>query len=129
MPIWIRVQNLRITGWIITKKEQLTKINIGSEENLQHVKINVDVGLVVNYQMIELLKWFKDIFAWTYKDLKGIPHEIAHHQIKLDKLIPLTHQASYRLNPNHATIVKHNINKLFVTWFINLLKRLLNYHL
>jgi hypothetical protein len=31
MPTRIRVQNLHIVGWTITKKEQLTKINLGSE--------------------------------------------------------------------------------------------------
>jgi hypothetical protein len=35
MLVRIRVQNLRIMGWTITKKKQLTKINLGSEENLQ----------------------------------------------------------------------------------------------
>jgi hypothetical protein len=48
---------------------------LGSKENLQQVKISVDLELVISYQLIELLKEFKDIFAWTYKDLKGIPHE------------------------------------------------------
>jgi hypothetical protein len=76
-PVHIRVQNLHIVGWIVTKEEQLIKINLGSKENLQHVKINVDLELVVNYQVIELLKEFKNIFAWTYKDLKGIPPKIA----------------------------------------------------
>ncbi len=74
--------------------------------------------LIVSYQLIELLKEFKDIFAWTNKDLKGIPHDMAQHQIKLDTLIPLVHQARYRLNPNYATIVQHDIDKLFATSFI-----------
>jgi hypothetical protein len=26
---------------------------------------------IVSYQLIELLKEFKDIFAWTYNDLKA----------------------------------------------------------
>jgi hypothetical protein len=30
-----------------------------------------------------LLKEFKDVFAWTYKDLKGIPPKLAQHKIKL----------------------------------------------
>ncbi len=38
----IRVQNLCIVGWIVTKEEQLTKVNLGSKKNL-HVKINVDL--------------------------------------------------------------------------------------
>jgi hypothetical protein len=63
MPIQIKVQNPFIIGWIVTKEEQLTKINLGSKENLQEVKINVDLEIVVSYQHIKLLKGFKDIFA------------------------------------------------------------------
>jgi len=33
-------------------------------------------------------------------------------------LIPLAHQARYQLNPNYATIVKQDINKLLVVGFI-----------
>jgi hypothetical protein len=73
---------------------------------------------VVNYQLIELLKEFKDIFTWTYKNLKGISLNITQHRIELDTLIPLVHQARYRLNPNYATIVKQDIDKFFATSFI-----------
>jgi hypothetical protein len=64
-----------------------------------------------------LLKEFKDAFAWTYKDLKGIPLELAQHRIELDVLIPPTHQARYRLNPNYVEIVKHDIDKLLTVSF------------
>jgi hypothetical protein len=53
-----------------------------------------------------LLKEFKDVFAWIYKDLKGILPELVQHRIELDTSIPPTHQTRYRLNPNYATIVK-----------------------
>jgi len=46
------------------------------------------------------------VFAWTYKDLKGIPIKLAQHKIKLNTSIPLTHQARYKLNPNYAAIIK-----------------------
>jgi hypothetical protein len=39
------------------------------------------------------LKEFKYVFAWTYKDLKNIPLELAQHIIELDTSIPITHQA------------------------------------
>jgi len=58
---------------------QLTKINLGFKENFQQVRINVDLKIVVNYQLVELLKEFKDIFAQTYKDLKGIPPKVVQH--------------------------------------------------
>jgi hypothetical protein len=70
--------------------------------------------LVVSYQLINLLKKFKDIFVWIYKDLEGTPPKIAQHHIELDTSIPLVHQIRYKLNPNYATIVKHDIDKLLV---------------
>jgi len=64
------------------------------------------------------LKEFKDVLAWTYKDLKGIPPKLAQHKIELDIIIPPAHQTIYKLNPNYATTIKQNINKLLVTIFI-----------
>jgi hypothetical protein len=50
--------------------------------------------------------------------LKGIPPNVVQHWIELDTLIPPAHQARYWLNPNYATIVKHDINKLLTIGFI-----------
>jgi hypothetical protein len=49
---------------------------------------------------------YKDVFAWTYKDVKGIPSELAHHHTELDTSIPPTHQARSRMNPNYVADVK-----------------------
>jgi hypothetical protein len=65
----------------------------------------------------QLLKEFKDVFAWTYKDFKGIPLELAQHKIE-NTIIPLAHQARYRLNPNYVTIVEQDLNKMLTTRFI-----------
>ncbi len=53
----------------------------------------------MNVQLIEknlnslkkFLLEYKDLFAWTYKDLKGIPPKLAQHRIELDTSIPLAH--------------------------------------
>jgi hypothetical protein len=65
-----------------------------------------------------MLKEFEDVFAWTYKNLKGIPPELAQHKIELDTTIPLAHQARYKLYPTYAVIVKQNIDKLLAIRFI-----------
>ncbi len=36
-------------------------------------------------------KEFKDVFAWTYKDLKVMPPELAQQKIEFDNSIPPTH--------------------------------------
>ncbi len=99
---------------ISPQKKQLTNINLGAEKNLQQVKISVDMEPIVSYQLIELLKEFKDIFAWTYKDLKGIPPEITQHRIELETLVPLAHQIRYWLNIYYAIIVKQDIVASFI---------------
>jgi hypothetical protein len=80
----------------------------------------LEIGKVL--EMKQLLKEFKDVFAWTYKDLKGIPPKLAQHKIELDTTITLAHQARYRLNPNYAAIVKQDIDKLLAVGFIESIK-------
>ncbi len=65
-----------------------------------------------------LLKEFKDVCAWTYKDLKGIPPKLAEHIIELDTSIPPTHQARCILNLKYVAVVKHDIDKLLTIIFI-----------
>ncbi len=62
------------------------------------------------------------MFAWTSKDMKYIPSKLAQHKIELDTLIPLAHQARYRLNPNFAKVVKQEIRKLLAIGFIQLVE-------
>ncbi len=66
----------------------------------------------------QLVKELKDVFAWTYKDLKRIPLELAQHIIELDDTITLTHHAKYKLNPNYATTIKQDNDKLLTIGFI-----------
>jgi hypothetical protein len=68
--------------------------------------------------MEQLLKEFKDVFAWTYKDLKGIPPKLAQHVIELKTTIPLPHQARYILNSNYVIIIKQDIDKLLLARFV-----------
>jgi hypothetical protein len=72
--------------------------------------------------LIELLKEFQDVFAYTYKNLKGIPLEIVRHQIELDTTVSHAHQTRYQLNPNYIVIVKQDIDKLLVVGFIKLVE-------
>jgi len=76
----------------------------------------LEIGKVLALK--QLLKEFKDVFAWTYKDLKGIPLKLAQHKIELVTIIPLAHEVRYRLNPNYVTIVKQDTDKLLTIIFI-----------
>ncbi len=75
-------------------KEQLVKLNLGTEVNPQYIKVNAHLIKEKTKELHILLKEFKDVFAWIYKDLKGIPPKLTQHIIELDTSIPLAHQVT-----------------------------------
>jgi hypothetical protein len=82
------------------------------------VKVNSNLKPKKVLELEELLREYKDVFAWTYTDLRGISLELAQDRIELDITIPLAHHAKYRLNPNYATVIKQDIDKLLASSFI-----------
>ncbi len=91
IPMNIQIQELQIASWTLTKEQQLLLINLGTTKNPQTIKVNVQSIEERLNSLKKLLLEYKDVFAWTYKDLKGIPLELAQHRIKLDTSIPLAH--------------------------------------
>jgi hypothetical protein len=57
-------------------------------------------------------------FAWTYKDLKGIPPT----QKWIGYYYTISTLSQVHINPNYATTIKQDINKLLVIGFIQSLK-------
>ncbi len=51
------------------------------------VKVNSNLQQKKVWEL-ELLKEYKDVFTWTYNDLKGIPPYLVQHRIQLDTTIP-----------------------------------------
>ncbi len=50
---------------------------------------------------------------------------IVQHMIELDTIIPPIHQVRYWLNPNYATIIKQDIDKLLAVGFIKLIEEII----
>jgi hypothetical protein len=55
------------------------------------VKINAQLEIGKVLELEQLLKEFKDVFTWTYKDLKGTPPKLAQQIMELDITIPSAH--------------------------------------
>jgi hypothetical protein len=59
------------------------------------VKLNADLDLSMANTTTQLLKEYKDIFVWMYKDLRNIPLHLTQHQIELNTNIHVSHQTWY----------------------------------
>ncbi len=82
------------------------KIKLGTKDSPLTIKVNAQLAHENMNLLKKLLMEYKDVFAQTYKDLKGTPPKLTQDCIVMDTSIPLAHQARYKINPNYATIVK-----------------------
>jgi len=104
------VKGKKIARWTIEDEDLVKNLNLGTPEYPKLVKIAKDLGEYKG-KVKELLLKFKDVFAFTYKDMKGIPPHICEHEIELQPEAKPVRQMRYRMNPNYATKVKEEIDK------------------
>ncbi len=52
------------------------KLNLRTDAKPQLKKINAQLEIGKMLEAEQMLKEFKDVFAWTYNDLKGIPPKL-----------------------------------------------------
>ena len=88
----------------------------GEEPRL--VWIATDLSQTEEALLISTLKEYKDVFAWRYKDLKGVDPEICQHTIPMREDAKPTRQRPYTYNDNFANKIKEEIDKLLEAEFI-----------
>ena len=62
--------------------------------------------------LIDTLKEYKDVFVWSYKDLKGVDPSICQHTIPMQEDAKPSKQRPYTHNQNFAKKIKDKIGKL-----------------
>jgi hypothetical protein len=61
---------------------ELEELNLGTTEGLDHPDFKE--------RLTHVLRMYKDVFAWSYEDMKGLNPEFYHHKINLAKdVIPV----------------------------------------
>ncbi|XP_074266542.1 uncharacterized protein LOC141589817 [Silene latifolia] len=63
--------------------EDTEVVNVGTTLEPQELKIGTTLDPAERKGFVELLNEFKDVFAWSYKDMPGINKEIAEHKIPI----------------------------------------------
>ena len=86
-------------------------INLGIEENLKEVKIGALLHPDVKSGLIELLKEYMDIFAWSYQDMPGLDTYIVEHRLSLKPKCPPIKQKLGRTHPDMAVKIKEEVLK------------------
>ncbi|RDX69988.1 hypothetical protein CR513_50822, partial [Mucuna pruriens] len=98
--------------------EELESINLGGETEKKEVKVGRLMPPESRSRLIELLKEYADIFAWSYQDMPGLDREIVEHKLPLlPNCIPVRQQLR-RMKPEVALKIKEEVEKQWNAGFL-----------
>ncbi|KAI5425849.1 hypothetical protein KIW84_031611 [Lathyrus oleraceus] len=62
-------------------EEKIELVNLGSEDDVKEVKIGSQLCPEANKGLIDLLREYFDVFAWSYQNMPGLDSEIVEHRL------------------------------------------------
>ena len=81
--------------------------------------IATDLKINKECELIKILQEFKDVFAWSYKDLTGVDPIVCQHTITLCDDAKPSRQCPYSYNENYSMKIEEEINSLKKVGFIS----------
>ena len=76
-------------GHVEPIKEETKSVNLGTNDEPKMVKIDNTLTSSEKDALVTLLKEFKEVFAWSYKDMLRINIDIVQHCIPTDPAMKL----------------------------------------
>ncbi|KAI5409936.1 hypothetical protein KIW84_055408 [Lathyrus oleraceus] len=98
--------------------ENLETVNLGSEDCVCEVKIGALLEESVKKGLIELLREYVDVFAWSYEDMPGLDTDIVQHFLPLKPECVPVKQKLRRTHPDMAVKIKEEVQKQIDAGFL-----------
>lgn len=93
-------------------------VNLGTQGNPQNINLGKGCFEQEKSAFIKLFKEFKDVFAWTYDDLKTFDPNIIRHVIPMKPQTQPFQQKLRKMHPKSEPTVKKELNKLLTAKII-----------
>ena len=68
---------------ILPHQEVTELVNLGTDDENKEVKIGSSLDPSAKKEIVNLLREYVDIFAWSYQDMPGLSTEIVEHQLSM----------------------------------------------
>ena len=105
-------------GHGFTSANELEEIDIGHRDRPRLTYVSAKLGPEYKQELVDLLKEFKDYFAWEYYEMPGLDRSIVEHQLPIKPRYWPFKQASRRFNPNVLDDIKKETKRLLEAKFI-----------
>ncbi|XP_070057676.1 uncharacterized protein [Nicotiana tomentosiformis] len=98
--------------------DALKEVNIGTDEEPRPTYLSVLLEIDEESTYIELLKEFRDVFSWSYKEMPGLDHKVAVHHLTIKNGARPVKQAQRRFRPGLVPLIESEVNKFIEAGFI-----------
>ncbi|KAA0042067.1 retrotransposon gag protein [Cucumis melo var. makuwa] len=102
--------------------DELKKVNLGTIEEPHPTFISVSLSSEEEGKHMSLLIEYKDIFAWSYKEMPGLDPKVAVHHLAIKQGYRPIKQAQRRFRPELIPQIEVKVNKLIEVVFIREVK-------
>ncbi|RDX89566.1 hypothetical protein CR513_28699, partial [Mucuna pruriens] len=91
--------------------KELETFNLSKEEEKLEIRVRKQMSSGFKQRLVELLREYADIFAWSYRDMPGLDTTIMEHKLPLiPNAIPVRQQLR-RMKPKVALKIKEEVEK------------------
>ncbi|KAL0299441.1 UNVERIFIED_CONTAM: hypothetical protein Sradi_6603900 [Sesamum radiatum] len=92
--------------------DELKEVNLGDIENPRPIYISASLTHGEEGTYVALLHEFKDVFAWSYKEMPGLDPKVAVHHLSVKKGARPVKQGQRRFRPELIPLIEGEVNKL-----------------
>ena len=96
-------------GHDFTSADELEEIDIGPEDRPKLTYVSAKLDPEYTQELRDLLKEFKDCFAWEYYEMPGLDRSIVEHQLPIKPGYQPFKQAPRRFNRNFLDDIKKGL--------------------
>ncbi|XP_074266516.1 uncharacterized protein LOC141589791 [Silene latifolia] len=98
--------------------DDLKELNLGTDEDPRPIYVSALLTKEEEEEYYKLLVEYKDVFAWSYKEMLGLSPKIAVHRLAIRKGISPRKQSQRRFRTELIPEIEKEVNKLIEAGFI-----------
>jgi hypothetical protein len=102
--------------------DQVNEVNIGNKDTSRIIKVGKGCTPEEKRKIVTLVREYKDVFAWSYDELKAYDPKIINHVIpSLEGVKPFRQRLRF-MNPKVVPTIQKELQKLFQARIIERIK-------
>src|ERR1043165_6884696 len=99
-------------------KESIEVVNLGTDKDRKEIKIGAGLENSVKERLIQMLRDYIEVFAWSYEDMPGLDIDIVVHRLPSKVGFLPVKQKVRRMHPEMSEKIKAEVMKQFNAGFL-----------